>query len=109
MLLHIHDRLRGRRQARHPAQVPGRLRASTQSELPCLACSAVNQLPRHANSVPDCKWYSKPTRYNLANSLPTAIRLHNRYRLDSLPLPHQLGRGSRDALGGYVERLPFFR
>jgi hypothetical protein len=38
----------------------------------------------------------------------TAIRLHNRYRLDSLPLPHQLRRRSCDALGRLVERLPFF-
>jgi hypothetical protein len=45
---------------------------------------------------------------SLTNTTPTAIRLHNRNRLDSLPLPHQLRRGSRDALGGCVKRLPLF-
>jgi hypothetical protein len=55
MLFHIHDRLRGRRQARYPTQIPGRLRASTQGKLPCLACSAIDQLPGHANPVPNCE------------------------------------------------------
>lgn len=36
---------------------------------------------------------------------PEAFCVHRRYRLDRLPLPHQLGRGSHKPLGRLVFRL----
>lgn len=56
LLFHIHDRLRGRWQARYHSQVPGRLRAGAQGELYRLARGAVDQLPHHAYPVPDCEF-----------------------------------------------------
>lgn len=55
VLLHFHDRRRGRWKARRAEEVPGHLRSCTQGQLAGLASCADDQLPNHAYPVPDCK------------------------------------------------------
>lgn len=95
IVLQLHDGRRRWWEEGSVGQVSRSLYSCAKGQLHGLAGGSDAQLQSHAHPIPDCKLHL--LTYQAITDTITALREHDRYRLDSIPLPYQLSGRTRDA------------